>query len=343
MKIHHIIYVFTGIFLIFFLWYSWNNQKAVSFNRTNIEYANMLTSACYDAAQTIDGEELGTRTGVWSSLDSRKRTLFVFYKSLAQNLNRDNDVKITSVPEFTPFVLLVDTNGFYLSYNACFDEYGNAIVPQNMDFVNVLGNLNTWTAEYEGNTIRYYLNDYVDVNTASGSFYSGLRNEVYEELNAEEKSALSFLTNDVAFEENRIYVVASTVEDIINYYLNTQSINVDGYTTGYQVTLPQLKHEDWSRMLQHPTVISFMQGKQRYVDGRMLNVYAYAAGELNTGYRYFVCDGLYYRADRVEGLIYETDEEGVVSVNYKGVPVTGFYNSVEECAKEGAIPSPDSY
>ena len=45
----------------------------------------------------------------------------------------------------------------------------------------------------------------------------------------------------------------------------------------------------------------------------------------------------------MEGLTYETDEEGVVSVNYKGVPVTGFYNSVEECAKEGAIPSPDSY
>lgn len=343
MKIHHIVIFFSGIFLVFFLWYSWNNQKPVSFNRTNIEYANKLTSACYDAAQTIDGEELGSKKGVWNSLEDRKNTLFVFYKSLAKNLNKDNDVQITSIPEYTPFVLLVDTNGFYLSYNACFDEYGNAVVPKNMDSINVISNLNTWVDTFSGISVRFYLNDYVDVTTSDGRFYSGLRDNVYEQLPDGEKAVLSFLMDNDRFEENRIYVVAKTIEDTINYYLNTQSINVTGYNTGYQVTLPQIKHEDWSRMLQHPTVISFMQGKQQYVDGRMLNIYSYASGELNTGYRYFVADGLYYRIDKTTGLVYGVDEDGVITATYQGIPVSGFYSSVEECAKEGAIPSLNDY
>lgn len=341
MKMHNIVIIVLGVFFVGLLWFNWNNQKAVSYNRTNIEYANKLASACYDAAQTIDAENMGNEKGVWSSLPKRLYTLEIFYKSLAKNVDRDNDVQAVSMPEYTPFVILVDTNGFYISYNACFDEYGNGIVPDDMDQLNSISNLNTWVENYGNTTVRYYLNDFVDVTLADGTFYTGLRENVYQELPDAAKAKLPFLASKESYGEYRINVVARTMEDVMNYYLNTQIINHSEYNTGYDITLPETIGEDWSRMLLHPTVISFMQGDQKYVDGRVLNIYAYAAGELNTRYRYFIINGEYYCIDKdmAEQIEYSTDEKGIVSAYYKGTQIDGFYNSMEECAKYGAVPS----
>lgn len=340
MKIHNVILIFIGLFFAFFLLFSYQNQTAVHYSQRNTEYAEKLTSACYDAAQTISADFVGKPAGCWDSKAAREETLKIFYKSLAQNLGLDTEVRSRGIQDYTPFVLLVDNPGFYISYNACFDEYGNAIVPDDLDSINVVSELNTYVGTYDNHTVRYYLNDYVDVTLSDGSFYTGERTEVYNNLPHSAKTVLSFLNDSVSFGEMRVEAVVGKVEQVINYYLNTQMINVSNYNTGYQVALPQLTGEDWSRMIAHPTVISFAQGEQEPMDGRMLNVYAYAAGELNKGYLYIILDGEYYCIDKeLKNQLQKSVEGPGIVYTYNGERIDALYNSMEECAEAGAVPA----
>ena len=340
MKIHNVMILVLGIFVAFFLLFSYQNQTAVHYSYRNTEYAEKLTSACYDAAQTISADFVGKPTGCWDDSSSRTETLLIFYKSLAQNLDMDTEVRIRGIKDYTPFVLLVDNPGFYISYNACFDDYGNAIVPEDLESVNVVSELNTYTGTYDGHTVRFYLNDYVDVTLSDGSFLDGKRTEVFEKLSGSAKTALSFLNDTEAFGQMRVEAVSGKIEQVINYYLNTQMINVSAYNTGYQVALPQLSGEDWSRMLAHPTVISFAQGEQEPVDGRILNVYAYAAGELNEKYLYFIMDGEYYCIDKdLKSQIQKVAEGNGVAYYFNGKRIDCFYTDMEECARKGAVPA----
>lgn len=350
MKIHNVVILFVSVFFAVFLFYSYVNQKSVSFNRTNIEYANMLTAACHDAAKTINVDSATLATGVWDDKEKIGDTLGVFYGSLSRSLNLQAGTGARYTVEYTPFVLLVDINGFYLSYNACFDEYGNAIVPQDLDALNVVSNLNTWTDTYHDNIVRFYLTDYVEVTTRANNYYAGERTAVWEQLTkaGEADTALAFLIDDTLFSQERVYAIVTKIESIINYYLNSQTVNVDGYNTGYQVTLPQLTGEEWSRMLKNPTVISFMQGRQGILESNMLNIYAYAAGELTESYLYFIMDGYYYRIDgNVETETITITENGVTRTTqrylYNGTPIETFYTSMEECARQGAVPAEAFY
>lgn len=335
MKIHNIVIFLLAIMVAVFVPYNYISQKPIAYNRTNAEYAAILTAACHDAAKTIS---LDTEDLAWAEGGKIEDTLKVFYTALASSVYGTDSTRAASIAEKTPFVILVDMDGFYLSVNACFDEYGNYIVPEESDRINSITTLNTWTESYFGNIVRFYLTDKVEVTLSDYGCLKGTRQEVYETLSDMGKTAgLEFLGDTSLFEEARIAAITGRIEDTINYILNTQTVNVDGYNTGYNVTLPRLTGEDWSRMLKNPTVISFLQGKQEVIGNRMFNVYAYAAGELTSLYPYFIVDGEYLWSRRE--VTEETDAEGHRIFTYKGIPVTKFYRNQKACAEKGAVPA----
>lgn len=335
MKIHNVVVFLLSILAIVFIIYNYVSQKAVSYNRANIQYANRLTAACHDAAKTISFDEDGT---VWSDKEKINETLRVFYTCLSSAFHMDNSPMMGSIAEKTPFVILVDRDGFYLSVNACFDEYGNYVVPDEIDRVNSITTLNTWTETYAGNIVRFYLDDEVEVTLADYGYFTGTREEVFAALtDAGRTAGLEFLGDKEQFAEARITAITNRIEDTINYILNTQTVNVDSYNTGYNVTLPRLSGEDWSRMIKNPTVISFLQGKQQVIGTRIHNIYAYASGELTRSYPYFIVDGEYVWTRRA--LTRETTEDGSTVYTYMGVPVTQYYGSMKACAEKGAVPA----
>ncbi len=337
MKMHNVLLLFTGIFFAVFLLFSVRNNTYADFAEENREYAVWLTSACYDAAKTLNTESVQNAAGVWSDSSARSKTLNAFYKSLSNNLSTEQNMNV--VIGNTPFVILVDNDGFYISYNAGYDNYGNAEVPADLDTINVVSALNTYTEKTEGHTIRYYLNDFVSVTLSNGSFYDGMRWEVYEKLPDRAKSQLQFLADKDAYAENRTHAVVLRIEEVINYYLNTQKNITSAYNTGYNVTLPEITGEDWSRMLKKPSIISFAQGRQLGINHHRLNVYAFSGGELTDSLHYFIVNGMYYRYDRDVTLSLQADG----SYSYMGLPIDGFYESMEEAAMTGAMPSDQIY
>lgn len=337
MKLHNVLLLFTGIFFAVFILFSVGNHTYADFAEENREYAVWLTSACYDASKTLEAESIRVSSGLWNDTKKREKTLSTFYKSLANNLSSEQNMDV--VTGDTPFVLLVDNDGFYISYNAGYDKCGNSEVPDDLETINVVSSINTYTENVGGHTVRYYLNDYVSVTLSNGSYYDGMRWEVYEKLPDRAKSQLQFLADKDAYAENRTHAVVLRIEEVINYYLNTQKNITSAYNTGYNVTLPEITGEDWSRMLKKPSVISFAQGRQLSINHHRLNVYAFSGGELTDSLHYFVVNGMYYRYDRDVTLSLQADG----SYSYMGLPIDGFYESMEEAAMTGAMPSNQIY
>lgn len=346
MKLHHYIIMFVAFVFSFFILYNYINQRSVAYNRTNIEYANALTSACHDAAKTINADNLTYNAGVWRTRADIERTLSAFYETLSRNFGGTSDLIGLSMQEKTPFVLLVDVDGFYTSHNVVFDEYGNATVPWNFEGVNAVSGLNTWAKSYGNYIVRYFLSDYIEVTTQSGNKFAGLREAAVSQMQAAgtfSNATLGFLLDEDQFKEEKSVVITSKLEKQINYLLNTQKINVDRYYTGYDVTMPASIGEDWSRLTKNPTVISFMQGNQEQLDSHSLNVFAYAAGELTQSNIYFVDGDLYYPLDAATRSTVTVTVNGKNSektvYTFNGNPITAFYYSPEEAAATGATPA----
>lgn len=351
MKLVHYIIIFLALVLGIFVFYEIVTFRTTSSSITNNEYATAVSSAAYDAAKTIKTENYEAGRGVWRTQNDRLKTIGTFYSSIARSFGYNAEIGEIYMKEKTPFLALVDIDGFYISYNASFDDYGNSVVPDAYDTPDVLTEINTWSKAYGSTNIRYYLTDYIDV-TAGNVVYSGRREAVVSELsrNGLLVSQISFLADETQFTEERNYIIVKRLEETINYIINTQMIAVNPYLTGYNVTLVKAEGEDWQRMINNPTVMAFMQGEQNVVNGNVLNEYAFAAGELTASKMYFIEGPFYYALDgnqvvKTTTSVITNGGDPVVSTVYthNGVPVTNIYTSMEECAALGAVPAPGEY
>jgi len=351
MKLTNYIIAFVAAIFAAFILYNYVTQRSSAYNRTNIEYANSLTTACHDAAKTINTDNLAPNEGVWQTRADMNYTLDIFYETLSRNFGESGEMLAEIMKEKTPIVVLVDTDGFYINFNAAFDKYGNAVVSPAYEKANVITSINTWTDKYGSYIVRYYLSDYIQITTNNGTVYSGDRKDVYKAMSSAGamSSSITFIADDTKFSEYKNVVIAKKLEDQINYFLNTQFINVNEYFTGYNVTIPALSGEEWARLIKSPTIISFMQGNQETLNGNMLNVYAYASGELTPKHLYFIHDNYYYRLDSDLVVTNSTTmtingtATTITEYLFHGSPITKFYTSMEECAMAGAIPAPSEY
>ena len=331
MKLSHFTLVILFVFIGIYYMYSLVSQKTVASSTSNKEYSSFIATACHDAIKTVDLN----KTFVFEEEKDRKIALNTLYKTLLKSLRMDNGLNDEYIKEKTPFVILVDNNGFYLSYNTAFDEDMTIGEPEG---ISACTGLNTWSKTISGNTVRFYLIDYIEVMTSSNIKYKGTVSEVYKKM--EEDGTPFTLLASSDFEEIKNDCIIKSMEDEINYLLNTQGINIGSWRMGYSVSLSENRGEDWTRMLKNPTIISFLQGKTERNMTLTLNIYGYSASEITKGQLYYSEGGLYYRAtDNLYTT--ETVEDNGVRITTKKYKEN--IGTMEELAEKGNDPDITTY
>ena len=139
----------------------------------------------------------------------------------------------------------------------------------------------------------------------------------------------------------------------INCSSSRHNVIGDSYENQYSFEMPEVKGEDWSRLLQNPTVISFLQGYSTKADNRLLNVYSLGGGELVKNYHYFIDGDVYHCIESENGVNkstrtvtteYESEGETkrvnttYVEYIYNGNAINAVYSNQTDCAKRGAVP-----
>lgn len=356
MKLSNFIILFLGIAACFIFVAFTNIDITQKTNVENTEFSTKLSSACYDAAQSMKTENVEHFGKVWHNEEDLLDTLTVFYNSLVYSFNWDNQGRVNEMALYTPVVCLVDLDGYYISHNVVFNTTGTVSIPDDAEKRNGLSALNTWTKSYNGVILRYFLNDNVEVYCGDGSKVEGNRYKVYELLSEKhpgEAAELSFIINDDEFNSRKNELIVREINKQCEYYINRHNVIGDSYYNQYQFEMPEVAGEDWSRLLQNPTVISFLQGYSARTSDNYLNVYSLAGGELVKNYHYFI-DGDEYHCIEAESGVTKSintvttdyESEGTVKTvtteyvvyEFNGHKIDTIYNSQTECAMRGATP-----
>lgn len=310
MKLHDWAIIFFSIFLVNFLIIFISVKTTQAENINDTRYSDYLTTATEDAIASIHN----TDEYLFKTQENRSRAVNVFYDTLSYCLGEEIRGE-AYVQDMVPFIIMVDTDGFYVQYRD-FDSshtLATRVTP-----------LNVWSSSVSNGkyTVRYFLNDYVEVlDRVSGTITKGNRYEVYNIIGSSE---LYFLTQN-AFYEERDYVVVNKIEDSINYYCNNYNYtNPLGYT--YEVTLPRTKGTDEGRLIDNPCMISFLQGDWFGLTGTEANIYAFSGAEIT--------EPIFYGITYADDILYHTPNCSLFSY----ITETG---TMEECAEMGAYPCPN--
>lgn len=356
MKKQHLLIIFVGLLFIFVMLLAVISRKTTNSSIRNKQYSDILAGSVHDAAKTIKTENYRMNRGVWRTQDDIDATISALYTNIASNLNLNPgaELNIERVKQRIPIIMLIDVEGFYITYNALYDQYGNSDLPVSYaDYSStVTSGLNTWTETLSSSSIRYFLTDYIEVLASNKELYTGRREDVISQLVEDGvfSSELNFLADDIVFYDSKLQAIASRCQDTLNYYLNTQKINVDDYFVGYDVTLALADGEIWARSITNPTLVAFYQGEQDYIKGKNMISYAYASSEITNTLLYFIDGDYYYRLNSpsvVETTTTVTSHGGesvtVTTYTHNGNPIIYFYGTIEECAALGALPAPGEF
>ena len=368
-----------GLLLVFFTYRFISIDDVARKNVENTEYTNKLTSACYDAAQSMQEKNIEEYGCVWHNEQDIENTLNVFYSSLAYSLNREGAGRsqIDEIALYTPMVVLIDVNGYYVSHNIVFDESGmvemDPIEKERISSKRGITGLNTWSEDLGGDKkIRYFLNDDVEVYLNTGRVYRGDRFDVYQRMENDNGTDpvpgdLGFIIDqpvgdDRKFNERKNQFITKEINAACDYYLNRHNIIGSYDDLQYSFELPDIPGEQWARMIQNPTVISFLQGYSTTVAGKLINTYALAAGELIKNYHYFITKTTGSEGEIMQYHCFESEqeagnceivtttrsvkneitgkevEETIKEYLYLGEPIDEIYFTQTECAQKGASP-----
>ena len=330
---------------------------------TNTEYGSKLTAATHSAISSIDASKFIDGQYLWSDSTSRKDTMDTFYHALSMSFDlatSDNRIQIS-----TPVVLFIDTDGYYIGYNALFEAENISDASKINQFTDNLQvtELIPWTLNKSGYTIRYYLNDYIKVTTPASKVYRGSRTDVayqmikddptgneaiskYLRKETQKTAGSDILGAEYDYDANA--AIIGSIQDTLNKYINEYNRSYVIDSESYHLEMPQVSGEMWHRLLENPTFIAFMQGRNAVTGENVVNTYAYAGGEYIKSEKYFVTSDGYYHEFNKEyenGEIYFDDSEGTyIFIGHNGSlneTIAGFYSSMEDCAKKGASPCPD--
>lgn len=283
---------FTDYVIFFFILFTalvtvsfFGANMTVKVNTVNTEYADKLKTSCYSAMKLT---EVDTSTGnVFSSESKRDSTLNTFYETLLKNFNAENDKVEGSVVKLrVPLVILIDNDGYYLNLNVS-DSLTELENPSNTSATKVTSNINSWAKAYGDYIVQFYLNNDVSVIDRNGITFEGSRRKVVNALGNQDISEIGFLAgSETDFLSEKNSVIISEINTAIESTINSQNHMGGGNT--YAIQMPVIKGEDWSRMLENPTLIAFLQGDIQKIGRNNLNIYAYAGAEIAEGQKYFI-------------------------------------------------------
>lgn len=415
MKLTDYLIVFFIIFgsMAFYVFYGINLD--IKSKTTNIQYAETLASACHDASRTIE-REAGS-DGAWEKQSAREKTLETFYSTLEFCFNTEFTANADETHRYTPVVCLVDNNGYYISYNSTFDDFGNTYINGEIsgeyDTTHsaidkkayyesmTVSPINTWTKTYNEYIVRFYLDDTIEIIEPNGNIIKDKKNKIIEVLDKRlrdgEDAALraeyelykinasdddevdtlgdllkgTYLINGESismYDREKSEVIVATINAEVDYYINNQNPLAASNEIPYEITMPDIAGEDWHRLLENPTVISFLQGRQASTGREFTNVYSLAGGEIAISNRYYITgegnDKEYHRLGatncenyevRIEAVTQDPTHRGgkhvVDDSHYYGekyilinkstgeeTEILHTYATMEECALLGAAP-----
>lgn len=285
MKFTDYVIIFFVVFTAFVTLAFFGADMTAKTNTVNIEYADKLKASCYSAMKLA---RVDNATGnVFPTNEKRDAVLETFYETLLKNFNAENSKTEGDVLKLrVPIVLLIDNDGYYIDRNIS-DSLAELEDPANTHESKVTSGLNAWAKGYGNYTVQFFLNNDVTVIDSGGNIFEGSRDAVIKALGSRDITAIKFLTGtELEFLSEKNSVIISEINSTIENFINTQ--NHMGGGNSYAIQMPVIKGEDWSRMLENPTLIAFLQGDQKNYGRNNLNVYAFAGAEISEGNKYFI-------------------------------------------------------
>lgn len=326
---------FTDYIIVFIITFScfavlafYGINTSTKTSEANTEYANMLTVACNDAMKATNTEHI--EDGIWKTEAARRNTLSTFYSTLAFCFNNEY-TKEEANHIYTPIACLIDTDGYYISYNSSFDNTGNVYIdsyasgneyskwmPSSVAHTTLydtqafisgmtVSSLNTWNEMVDDCIIRFYLTNKVSVTMPDGVIITDTRERVLKKIrdlitdgvygvdvlnkmtsHAGTNYTLGQLLSDYdTYDKERSYYIVDKINKEVEFYINFNNPYARNDQT-YEYVMPEIRGEDWHRLLENPTVISFLQGKDMSTGVQLSNVYALAGGELTKSLKYII-------------------------------------------------------
>lgn len=367
--LHHsnFLIVFYAIFLVMMITVFIRTDATVYSNKQNTQYSSKLTAASHSAVQSLDPQKLMQGNYLWSDEKSRIKTMDTFYYTLASSFMSSTHDMTLQVS--TPIIMMIDTDGYYIGYNALFNWDNLADPNKENEFDNAmqLTSLTTWGENIYGYYVRYYLTDDVSVTTDSGKAYQGKRKNVayLMEKDGISGSIIDYLDGTMRRTEHGTDIgeefihrkeefIISETEATLSRYINQYNYSAGTNAGGYQLNMPRISGEMWHRLLANPTFVTFLQGTNVNNGKEVLNTYAYSGGEIMKADKYFMTEettprGTFqiyhsFRECRDEGLL---TDNGDGSYTFKGhspgsiIIIDKLYFTMAECAQQGAVPCPD--
>ena len=222
---------------------------------------------------------------------------------------------------YVPCIFLVDDNGYYVNYSKLVDNNGVS------EITNMTTGLNTWTENYGDYIVKFHLSNLVEVTKPDGTDCQGDYLSLYAKLGS--PSDLSFMSSKETFEDERNSVVCYITEEAINYYITTHNDYVNRDERKYVFTMPRIDNFE-SRLMDQPSVISFVQGIQRATGKGYINAFAFTGAIKDKAVLYYegeVNGQLFYHMKDCPDLVLDDD-------NKVG-------HTMDDCAADGASPCPN--
>ncbi len=300
----------------------------------NTDYANYLITATQGSVASAfpyyDGRNIFARD------TARGEAVDTFYETLRQCFNYTGTSYADQVFYYVPCVFLIDTDGFYIEYTI---EHADA--DGNAAFSEITTPINKWARTYSSGSnglagsayhVEYHLDDtvFVEYQNRVGHMtgISGNYETVYDKLGR--PAELDVFSSHGKFSAERNEAVISILQDRMEYYINIHDESMNRLNNvRYEFTLPEIKGEDWARLIDQPTVVSFLQGIQMPYGTGYLNIYSFAGSELEHEHSYYVAE----------------DGNGNKFYHREGCPALPPENtkkpySMYNAAKDGAFPCP---
>ena len=358
MKLSHFVIIFLSILLIVITPKFLRSDILQKNAQNNNIYSSYLITATKSAIDVAQAESQNSSL-VFQNASTRTKSVDAFYQTLIRCFDYEYSTYENLVYQWVPCVFLVDTNGFYVEHGEDYTDPNGIVVTEK-----VLSPIQKWSKSYSpGGSemgyeyyVEFHLDDTINViytNYRLGDKqrnvinYSGYYEDVYHQILADaDRDISSMRTLDSSLEANDLntmlssyqnfsaekkYVIISTIQDQMEYYINSNytTYNQNGKNQ-YQFSIPQVTGLDWARLVDAPTVLAFLQGKETEYNASLFNVYALAGSELEYDHKYYIVevDGVkYYHTADCPHLNNDISES--------------VYYSMERAAQMGAYPCPD--
>lgn len=305
MRLNFGILIVVAVFMTIATPAFFNSMLSSRSAQLNTDYANYLITATEgsvaSAYESADGNYLFT------TVSKREKAVNVFYETLRECFNYEATSYADQIYYYVPCIFLIDTDGYYIEYTTEYaDDTGYGAYSE------IITPINKWAKAFSAGSnglsgssynVEFHLDDSVVVEYKDRQdriiSLSGNYHEVYEKLG--KPAELSFMGAYNSFYSEKTSFIINTLQAQMEYYINVHDESLNQFNNyQYQFTLPEIAGEDWARLIDMPTVVSFLQGVQTPYNDSYLNIYAFAGSEIELQYSYYVtteADGKYYHRD----------------------------------------------